>query len=535
MAFDQLYVLLAGVVALVAAGFVTHSRFNYVSDVPAGLPWVGQHRGFLSDLRTRIASLGSVLETIESGYRKYSKSGLNFVLPGFDHSMVLVPVSQVKWITDQAEHVLNANEMQREVLQTDYSLLDSTLARNPIHELVVRRDLTRYLGALIPDIEGELNVGVDELWGKDTEKWSDVVVFSTMMKIVARTSNRIFVGLPLCRNDDYLDNAGRFAQDIPISAALLRMIPRIFKPFLSWIPLLPNRWHLYKASRYLLPFIRGRISELDAAKASGEKVQWNDFTGWYLNQVADHPDPAERTPEKIVKRLMVINFAAIHTSTFTATNILFDLFSSPTAAEDVKEIREEIQTVLAENNGKWDKNAVAKLIKTDSAVRESLRISTFMSHGMDRMVVDPKGVTMNDGLHLPQGTRIGTSTYSIHHDNNVYENARTYDAFRFSRVRAGVTKSSVGDGVMNKEDLAKVLEAKNLSTVTTSDTFLSFGHGRHACPGRFFAATEMKLLLAYIVLNYDVKPFDTRPANTFLAGSILPPMKATISVKRRKV
>ena len=145
---------------------------------------------------------------------------------------------------------------------------------------------------------------------------------------------------------------------------------------------------------------------------------------------------------------------------------------------------------------------------------------------------------MNDGLHLPQGTRIGTPTYSIHHDNNVYENAMTYDAFRFSRVRAGASKSSTENGTatgaMNKEDLAKVLEAKNLSTVTTSDTFLSFGHGRHACPGRFFAAMEMKLLLAYIVLNYDVKTFDKRPANSFMAGSILPPMKATISVRRRR-
>lgn len=120
------------------------------------------------------------------------------MLPGFNHSILLVPSTQVKWITDQAEHVLNANEMQREVLQTDYSLLDPTLARNPIHELIVRRDLTRYLGALIPDIEEELNIGVDECWGKDTENWTDVVPFTTMMKIVARTSNRIFVGLPLC-------------------------------------------------------------------------------------------------------------------------------------------------------------------------------------------------------------------------------------------------------------------------------------------------------------------------------------------------
>jgi hypothetical protein len=129
---------------------------------------------------------------------QYSKAGLSFVLPGFSNSMVLLPASQIKWIAEQADHVLNSNEMQREVLQSDYSLLDATLARNPIHELVVRRDLTRYLGGLIPDIEDELNTGVEELWGTDTENWSEVVVFSSVMQIVARTSNRVFVGLPLC-------------------------------------------------------------------------------------------------------------------------------------------------------------------------------------------------------------------------------------------------------------------------------------------------------------------------------------------------
>ena len=50
---------------------------------------------------------------------------------------------------------------------------------------------------------------------------------------------------------------------------------------------------------------------------------------------------------------------------------------------------------------------MAKLLNVDSAIRESLRISTFMYHGMDRLLVDPKGVTMSDGLHLPMGRGLG--------------------------------------------------------------------------------------------------------------------------------
>lgn len=214
MAFDQLSVSIAVLAILLATGYAAHSRLGF-NDIPTSLQWVGRKHGFFADLRTRLGSIGTRLSAIGEGYGKvgvifnplhtlllirlqYSKVGLSFILPSFDRAMVLVPKSQVKWVADQADDVLNAGAMQNEVLQTDWSLLDSTIARNPIHEIPIRRDLTRSLGTLIPDIDEELTVGVDEYWGKDTENWVDVGVFTTMMKIVSRTSNRIFVGLPLC-------------------------------------------------------------------------------------------------------------------------------------------------------------------------------------------------------------------------------------------------------------------------------------------------------------------------------------------------
>lgn len=44
----------------------------------------------------------------------------------------------------------------------------------------------------------------------------------------------------------------------------------------------------------------------------------------------------------------------------------------------------------------------------------------------------------------------------------------------------------------------------------------------------------MKLLLAYIVMNYDVKAMAVRPASAFVAGVSQPPADATIAVRRRK-
>ena len=104
----------------------------------------------------------------------------------------------MKWIADQPDSVLNAKDMQRELLQTHYTLLHPDIADNALHEHPIRRELTRGIGAQIPGVLDELAMSVGEYWGKNTDDWTDVKVFDTMMKIVSRASNRIFVGLPLC-------------------------------------------------------------------------------------------------------------------------------------------------------------------------------------------------------------------------------------------------------------------------------------------------------------------------------------------------
>jgi hypothetical protein len=89
--------------------------------------------------------------------------------------------------------------MQQDLLQTDWSLLDPKVTRHGYQEMCIRRDLTRSIGGLIPDIEVELQESVVDLWGDDTESWNDVCVSEKIMKVVARISNQVFVGLPLCK------------------------------------------------------------------------------------------------------------------------------------------------------------------------------------------------------------------------------------------------------------------------------------------------------------------------------------------------
>ena len=53
-------------------------------------------------------------------------------------------------------------------------------------------------------------------------------------------------------------------------------------------------------------------------------------------------------------------------------------------------------------------------------------------------------------------------------------------------------------------------------------------------PGRWLVAHQLKLLLAYIVLNYDIQHVAERPTNIVFGDSIVPRPSAKMTVRRRK-
>lgn len=53
-------------------------------------------------------------------------------------------------------------------------------------------------------------------------------------------------------------------------------------------------------------------------------------------------------------------------------------------------------------------------------------------------------------------------------------------------------------------------------------------------PGRFFVNHELKMLLAYVVMNYEVQYLSKRPENQWFGQNVIPPLKDTIKVRRRE-
>lgn len=96
---------------------------------------------------------------------------------------------------------------------------------------------------------------------------------------------------------------------------------------------------------------------------------------------------------------------------------------------------------------------------------------------------------------------IDTPNLAVLHDANHYKDPDTFDAYRFYNLR---TQEDFPDpnGFKNREQYQFV-------SVTKENA--SFGFGKHACPGRFFAANEIKLIMAQILLQFDLRlPVDVK-------------------------
>lgn len=107
-------------------------------------------------------------------------------------------------------------------------------------------------------------------------------------------------------------------------------------------------------------------------------------------------------------------------------------------------------------------------------------------------------IKLSDGLFLPKGTFVVANGYQITHDPAVLQSdtdPNSFDGLRYYNMRTKLTKT----GQDEKEVAGKH------QFVSVSNSSFMFGYGKHACPGRFFAGNEIKLILAKLLMEFDLK------------------------------
>ncbi|KAF7187091.1 Cytochrome P450 monooxygenase [Pseudocercospora fuligena] len=465
--------------------------------------WAGSTKSWLPQWSWRSITHSRSI-TIEA-YNCHSKHNRPFVIPQWGiEPFLILPQSQMKEVYQRPDADVNITAMLRENLAVKYTG-DSDIAADAFHVDIVRQELTRKLSLLTADVFDELSLGFQDEWNVKSDEWRPIILYETAMRIVTRAANRVFSGTELCRNAEFLEYTRQYGQQIFTQAMLINMIPLSFlRPVAAAFLTRKSARHKNIVLKHAAPAIRRR---LEAVRA-GNKDPPVDCLQWLIEKCVARNDPVELDVTRITRRLLRLNMVAIHTTSITITNAIFELYSSSRAEEYVAGLREEVERVLKAHDGKWSKAAVNELHRIDSTIRESMRCNDFSVFSVARMITAPNGIELSDGLHIPHGTKIAVPNIGIHRDPANYETPDEYDAFRFSRSKESV--------------------------VITSESALHFGYGRHACPGRFFAAQEMKLMLAYIVMNYDVKIVGSGPRKRDLKALAIPDAEAKILVRRRQ-
>ncbi|EAU87936.1 cytochrome P450 [Coprinopsis cinerea okayama7 len=477
------------------------------------IPTVGGD-GFISSYLSAWRYLKHGREIIQEGYEKYPGTVFKVATLATPNRWMIVAngANIVDDIRKSNEEELSFHEAANEIFHNKYLFPKDTghPRSKHYHVEVIRGPLTKGFPGRFDDIKEEIEASLRDLMPA-TKDWTGYPVHKSFLSVVCRTTNRLFVGIPLCREPDYLRINETLTIHLFTVGGILNLIPSFLRPIVA--PLLSKfPAETERAKKYLEPLINER-KELDAKFGPKWEGRPNDLISWLID-VAPEEDGYGHLDD-LVLRILTINTASIHTTTITVSNVLFDLAAHP---EYIGPLREEIEETI--NRYGWTKESMVRMHKLDSTIKENSRRAGLGAAIMHRKTkVDFK---LSNGVVIPKGFRMVVASGPTHSDPNLYEDPQGFHPFRF--VQSGEDKS----GPTHK--------LRNPSMVALDPNYVLFGGGRFACPGRWFAVNEIKAMLCYMLMNYDFKlAGDKPPEPRWFGHARAPNTMAELLFRKRQI
>ncbi|KAJ6438807.1 Ent-kaurene oxidase-like protein [Purpureocillium lavendulum] len=441
---------------------------------------------------------------INEAYRKYKRSA--FVIQTLNtERIVLSP----RYIEEISKNVPDASfsvaDGLREVPDTKTNL--DVVFASSLHIDVCKTQLSQNLHRLIAPLNDEASFWLSQRIPGRVE----LKAYHTMVRVISATASRMLGGTAVSRNQEWLETAAAYSMDVVSVAMKLRPYPAALRPLIfPWLrgsKILDH--HLRTTKMVFSPMFAQRL-----ALQSSEKQDDHEKPADMIQWMVDSASGTDRDPDVLAHNMLFMSMAAVHTSSATAIHALFDLCANP---EYMEPLRDEAQGAIKEHG--WTLAAINTMKKLDSFMKESQRLNQAVLMTFNRRVV--KTVQLSD-VTLPAGSYITMPSDAVARDPEIYTDPETFDGFRFYDRRM----SSRADA--NRHQFA-----------TTGPENLAFGYGKTACPGRFFATAQIKVVLANILLNYDIS-FPTgqtsRPANVRKGGLVRPdPRQSLVFAPRNSI
>ncbi|CAI7637190.1 unnamed protein product [Penicillium glandicola] len=248
--------------------------------------------------------------------------------------------------------------------------------------------------------------------------------------------------------------------------------------------------------------------KLKSEEMAKEGRQPEDLTDWFWRW--SQQDPKNGHNELDIAQLLAANtFGASFNTTVVLVQCLCELATRP---EYIHIIRQEVVSTLNTHKSSWTKEKIESLKILDSFIKESHRYNCFDYAGTPRVV--KKDFQFKNGLRIPKGTVLLTPNAAMLFDQEYVKNPHEFNGLRFY-------------------ELAQSSKTPEIFKYTsTNPHYLQFGDGKHVCPGRFFAADELRLILAYLLFHFEIEIQGSLPKNFKIKRHNLPDLGVNILLKK---
>ncbi|KAI0865730.1 cytochrome P450 [Xylaria cubensis] len=483
---------------------------------------------------------------IKDSYGKFRDSV--YQIKSTEGVRTIIPPTLVGELKGLPEETLSAKTAVSEAMLSEYTHL-SVDAHSDILTHLLRTKATHNLQRMMSKLKDELEFILATEFPA-CEDWTPFKIQPFMVRAVSRLSGRAFVGSALSRSEEWMNVSINFAVTAFIAVTKLQFFPPWMRPAAQYLvsELKTIRKDLAKAQAMLEPLIEERLTSAEDMSGS-EKP--DDFIQWLSDAL---PDEEKRNYFIQAKMQLLLSASSIHTTSNLTTDCIYDL----AVHQEMQEIlREEAIEVFEKEEDAWERrDSIAKLKKMDSFIKESQRLSGNVTSFIRKVM---KPIDLSDGTHLPSGTSLLTPLAGISLDERYYPDPEVFDGLRFWKLRqqqqspaptrsSSPTPSSITSASSSSSSINTFSEPLTTAPspsppnrsghqfTSIGDTNQNFGLGKHACPGRFFAAQEIKLILSYLLLNYEIKLRDgeARPKPMVFMMTKSPSQTAEVLFRRRR-
>ncbi|KAF2116757.1 cytochrome P450 [Lophiotrema nucula] len=427
-------------------------------------------------------------EIIREAYLK--SHGEPFEIHAPDARMVFVSSPKhIKEIDGTSDKVLSLNGAAKHMLQPLYTMngfnwFDQRGVEGVGFVRTLRTLLTYNLPQLLPD----LRVLTKARWSQmltNSPIYAGKIhapVYPMMMKMVVLLNARSLFGEDLIKDEKFMHSALSYVEETLFNAEIVKLLPKGLAPLVG--RLLSRCLGAHKTFfKSLIPATEQRIQEQNLRNLGHPGPKRVS-----VHEIILNPWSAER----VIYELMAIWFGSVHILSTTIVYVIHDLCFHP---EYVELLRQELE-ISYENFERTGQG----LPLLDSFIKESARLTPVESSkskapsvsriltnvpfqmSVRRCALQP--CTLYNGTQLGVGDWTWVPLAALNTSDQYYPSPHEFSGFRF------VDPAQLPDGQQ------KPSQERPSKLTDVDHSFLMWGTGRMACPGRYYASVFIKAVVA---------------------------------------